>query len=725
MYAARRDRSVEQLRRRHRQDRIRSPVVFDGAVGRHESRSDRRCRNWSTRFTSKAAAATPAPPPTMRSRPLRWGRLPTAAPASSSQARRHRDRRPGDQRGGTSESASSAPAKASPSATPGSGSSSTAAPARRSTGIEIGPDSVASGDRRADAGSPATCSRNSGEGLKVLGADLTPDRRQLLRRRPGRDHGGGQRRGHLGSRTQAAGSPPEGTQIGTELSPSEATSPACDGPCNVIASGATTGIDLRGATRIGESLTSGRRRSGIHIGLDAPPPSQFAGQAVAASTRRGRRSTDDRWPRSLTARRPTTSRRLRRDRCSSGPALLPADRRQHDRARAAPAPALSPPSNQAIAIDSSGITNATARAIIERNRLAMGGGEGIAPGGPRRADQRQHDLRRPHGIRTVDFAGVTPRNTIEGNVIEVSGEAAIELQSPRQPGLRQRNRRAPAPPGSRSTRPDRSTSAATRSAATRRRGKRDLRRPRQGDRDRRPRSQREPSGAQPRQRQRRRIHRPHSGRPGEAGPNGAIKPPAITERLQSPRAARPSPGHVRVFRKATDEPGELASFLGRRDRRRHRQLGGRLRRASGRHLGRGHPDQPRRRHLRTECDGETPPDPPANDGADRLEILCAVSTRPAGARRRPATRGSPRRPQAESKSTTAKFKFTSDVSGSSFECKLDKGKFAKCSSPKTYKKLKPGKHVFKSAPSHRAGPRTRRRPRKSSKSRSRTCPDSP
>ena len=52
-------------------------------------------------------------------------------------------------------------------------------------------------------------------------------------------------------------------------------------------------------------------------------------------------------------------------------------------------------------------------------------------------------------------------------------------------------------------------------------------------------------------------------------------------------------------------------------------------------------------------------------------------------------------PKAKSAATTAKFKFTSSVAGSHFECKLDKGKFKKCRSPKTYKKLKPGKHVFK------------------------------
>ncbi|HEX7244188.1 MAG TPA: hypothetical protein VF245_01315 [Solirubrobacterales bacterium] len=52
-------------------------------------------------------------------------------------------------------------------------------------------------------------------------------------------------------------------------------------------------------------------------------------------------------------------------------------------------------------------------------------------------------------------------------------------------------------------------------------------------------------------------------------------------------------------------------------------------------------------------------------------------------------------PKAKTHSTTAKFKFVSNLSGSTFECKLDKGKFKPCKSPKTYKKLKPGKHAFK------------------------------
>ena len=40
----------------------------------------------------------------------------------------------------------------------------------------------------------------------------------------------------------------------------------------------------------------------------------------------------------------------------------------------------------------------------------------------------------------------------------------------------------------------------------------------------------------------------------------------------------------------------------------------------------------------------------------------------------------------------AKIKFKSDESGSTFECKLDKGKFKSCTSPITYKNLDDGKH---------------------------------
>lgn len=45
------------------------------------------------------------------------------------------------------------------------------------------------------------------------------------------------------------------------------------------------------------------------------------------------------------------------------------------------------------------------------------------------------------------------------------------------------------------------------------------------------------------------------------------------------------------------------------------------------------------------------------------------------------------------KKVKVKFTFSSSVTGATFKCKLDKGAFASCKSPKTYK-VKPGKHKF-------------------------------
>jgi hypothetical protein len=43
----------------------------------------------------------------------------------------------------------------------------------------------------------------------------------------------------------------------------------------------------------------------------------------------------------------------------------------------------------------------------------------------------------------------------------------------------------------------------------------------------------------------------------------------------------------------------------------------------------------------------------------------------------------------------ARFFFSATVAGSSFQCKLDKGDFKPCSSPRAYKHLKPGRHAFR------------------------------
>jgi Glycine rich protein len=49
--------------------------------------------------------------------------------------------------------------------------------------------------------------------------------------------------------------------------------------------------------------------------------------------------------------------------------------------------------------------------------------------------------------------------------------------------------------------------------------------------------------------------------------------------------------------------------------------------------------------------------------------------------------------ETEQKKVKVKFSFSSTVAGATFECKLDGGRFASCTSPKSYK-VKPGKHTF-------------------------------
>ncbi len=52
-------------------------------------------------------------------------------------------------------------------------------------------------------------------------------------------------------------------------------------------------------------------------------------------------------------------------------------------------------------------------------------------------------------------------------------------------------------------------------------------------------------------------------------------------------------------------------------------------------------------------------------------------------------------PKGKVAKATVKFKFSSSEKGSTFRCKLDRKPYRVCKSPKKYKNLKPGKHVFK------------------------------
>lgn len=68
---------------------------------------------------------------------------------------------------------------------------------------------------------------------------------------------------------------------------------------------------------------------------------------------------------------------------------------------------------------------------------------------------------------------------------------------------------------------------------------------------------------------------------------------------------------------------------------------------------------------------------------------------PTGGNSEPPASKVGRHPAARTTKNSATFTFSADVAGASFSCKLDGKPKAPCRSPKTYKKLKPGRHNFK------------------------------
>ncbi len=102
-------------------------------------------------------------------------------------------------------------------------------------------------------------------------------------------------------------------------------------------------------------------------------------------------------------------------------------------------------------------------------------------------------------------------------------------------------------------------------------------------------------------------------------------------------------------------------------------------------------------NIQDECPGE---DGSALDSGCPSKAAAAPTTGPQAAspgvaRLAPGTLL--RKVSLKRKLGRARFTFggEGDSSGLAFECKLDQGRFKPCSSPKSYRGLKPGRHVFR------------------------------
>jgi hypothetical protein len=183
------------------------------------------------------------------------------------------------------------------------------------------------------------------------------------------------------------------------------------------------------------------------------------------------------------------------------------------------------------------------------------------------------------------------------------------------------------------------------------------------------------------------------------GPNGGIKPPAFSTSTQSTASGRGAKegAVIRVFRKASPEPGELESFLAetQADAAGNWKVAYPTQIPTGTIVAATQTSKDATSELTTAtstADPVKPKDPtPPTACPAAGPPKCPVTTQPPPIPQTKINKG----PKAKSASTAATFKFSSNVKGSTFQCKLDKGKFKKCKSPKKYKGLKVGKHVFK------------------------------
>ena len=171
------------------------------------------------------------------------------------------------------------------------------------------------------------------------------------------------------------------------------------------------------------------------------------------------------------------------------------------------------------------------------------------------------------------------------------------------------------------------------------------------------------------------------------GPNDGIQAPSIA--AATPTAVSGggalSEAVVRVFEKATPQNGEIEGFLGEAeaDGSGNWSLTYAVPLPVGTEIGATQTGFEGTSEL-AQATTTTPPPPPGGGGAGG----------PSADTTAPQTKIT-KAPKGKSSSSAARFKFASTEAGSTFQCKLDRKPFKSCRSPKKYKGLRPGNHVFK------------------------------
>jgi CSLREA domain-containing protein len=178
-----------------------------------------------------------------------------------------------------------------------------------------------------------------------------------------------------------------------------------------------------------------------------------------------------------------------------------------------------------------------------------------------------------------------------------------------------------------------------------------------------------------------------------AGPNKGIKPPvfAAVGQFEADGFGAEPGARIRIFRKASSEAGEIASFLGEAiaDEEGEWKVAydaaipaGTIVAATQTAAGSG---------TSEPTTARTPAEPHAVAVACTSATGCGAAAKPPPVPQTKILKGPKGKKLAKA---TIAFKFKAGVDGSGFQCRLDGGQFERCHSPKVYTGLKPGKHRF-------------------------------
>ncbi|MCW2978806.1 MAG: Na-Ca exchanger/integrin-beta4 [Solirubrobacterales bacterium] len=589
------------------------------------------------------------------------------------------------------------------------------------TGIIVGPGSDGSQIGTQGLGAGNAFADGSGAGLEILGAAGV----KVLSNYFGVLPDGSTPAANAGGDIAVAstlGHEASGIAIGTNLNAAAQATPGCDRGCNVIAGAGTSGIDLSGAVGIGPPVAT--TIAGNFIGLDAAGTSTVANtdagilvggaaETVIGGPKAGEANYLSGGQVGVGAGPAAPDLVVRGNAIGVGPDGTPS---------AAPLTA-------GIAVESGALPSVALEATIAGNRVRMGTGVGISQGGFGATIAGNSVAGGETGIETLAEDG-GHGNVIDGNSVSGTAAAGIAVENESNEIVGNDVSGAGAAgvlvDGSHVTAGVEGNvvggdAAGEENAITGSGG-----------------AAIEILNRENTETEVARSHGSLNGGPfieltrslgtDPKGPNFGIQPPAFataTEAGASGSGAEPE-ALVRVFRKQLPEPGELGSFLGeaRAD-------------ASGSwEVGYAEPVPPGTAIAATQTSeaaatsevaiattsgsgagaggsssgGGAGGDTGGSGGeAAGGSVSPAVGGAPAAGSKKPAVKR--KAPQTwvlqgtreGSRKVAARFAFDSDQVGVKFECKLDRGPFRPCRSPKRYPNLKPGRSVFEVRAISRSG----------------------